>query len=510
MAYTRDGNEEKAVLLRIALIPLVCVALLPAADAPGPDARLIDLNVVALDSHNQPVTDLKPEELQVTDSGKPQKLSLFRRIGGELAQVQPLASNQFSNRVSGQVQGATVLLFDLMNEGFSSRGVAANEIVRRLQTLESADALYFYILTINGKLVAVRGIPEEGAALPARSPAPWTKQIKPLMDQALQSVSAIRSADIDVALRVQLTYTALDDLGEQLARMPGRKNVVWVTDGVPIALGSVRSDIGAPLDFTPYLRKLAASLDRTGVSLYPVRQVMLGSPDQIGEESGVGQTGGQGTGEQSIATLDEFAEVTGGRHSTDKDIGRVVQQSMTDLRTSYQIGYYPPANSLDGKFHKLRVACKRKGVRIQTKTGYFAVPEPVGTRAEEAFLATARDTFDAGAIGLRATVSAGQISVRIDTGDVAFAQQSGGYSGQLRIETVGYSADGRLETGKVTPLDLHFDAAERDRAVKDGIAITEDVKLQGETKFRVIVFDRSSNTVGSVTIPATAFPPAPR
>jgi VWFA-related protein len=465
---------------------------------------LIDLNVIALDGHGQPVTDLKPDEMQVTDAGKPQKLSLFRRIGGELRQVEPLSPNQFTNRVNGEAPHATVLLFDLMNEGFSSRGVASNEIVRNLQTLESADSLYFYILTINGRLVAVRALPEEGATPSEPGAPPWTKQIKPVMDQALHALTVNRSADIDVALRVQMTYTMLEDLGEQLARIPGRKNVVWVTDGVPIALGAERSDAGVEIDFTPYLRKLAESLDRSGVALYPVRQVMLGSPDEIGAESGVGETGGKGTGAQSIATLDEFANVTGGRPSTDKDIGHVVQQAMIDARSSYQIGYYPPANNWDGKFHKIKVTCKRKGIRIQVKTGYFAVAEPVGTRAADAFAATSQVAYDAGEIGLRATVTGDQVSVRIDAGDVAMAQDGDRYRGQLRIETVGYTEEGRMETSAVVPLDFRFDSNQRDQALKSGIDYAQNLKLQGETKFRVIVFDRSSNSVGSVTIPARA------
>jgi VWFA-related protein len=492
-------------MLRL-LLGLLAASLLAGDEAPKPDSRLIDLNVIALDAHGEPVTDLTADDFQVTDAGKSRTLSFFRHNGAQAEQIQPPGLNEFTNRVNGEPTHATVLLFDLMNEGFSSRGTAANEIVRYLQTLESADSLYFYILTINGRLVALRPIPEEGAAPPAPGTPPWTRQIRARIDEALKSLTANRSSDIDVAGRVQLTYTALNDLGGQLSTMPGRKNVVWVTDGVPIALGRERSDTGEPVDFTPQLRQLSESLDRDGVALYPVRQVMLGSPDEIGAESGVGQTGGAGIGVQSISTLNEFADVTGGRPSTDPDIGKVLKQAMLDLRSSYQIGYYAPSDNWNSKFHKLKLVCKRKGVRLQAKTGYYAWPEPVGTRAQQAFAATAGAAFDAGEIGMRASVSEGRrLSVRIDAKDIALVQDGAGYSGQLRIQTVGYLPEARNEVSPVSPVDLHLTSEQRDQALKDGIEFAQDVKLGQEMKFRVIVFDRSSNSVGSVTVPATAF-----
>src|ERR1019366_6507040 len=142
---------------------------------------------------------------------------------------------------------------------------------------------------------------------------PWTRQIKRLMDDAMRTVTRIRPLDIDVAVRVQLTFQARESLAVHLSRVPGRKNLLWITDGVPIALGPMRSDTGDFVDFTPQLRKLSDGLDRSGVAIYPVWQVIFGSGDAIGDTSGSGETGGAGTGLESIETLNEFAGLTGGR-----------------------------------------------------------------------------------------------------------------------------------------------------------------------------------------------------
>ena len=498
------------MMLRTVSGMLFALAFLQADDSPQSEPRLVDLNIIAVDSHGEPVTDLTADDFQVTDAGKPQKIAFFRGKAGGPEQNSALEPNQFSNRPNGEAPRATVILFDLLNESFGTRGVAANQIVKSLQNFDVAAPLYLYIMTVDGKLLPVHGVsPVEGAP-PQPQGAAWTRQIKPLMDEAMKTAMRVRPPDIDVFIRVQMTYALLDAVGVQLSALPGRKNVVWVTDGVPVGLGWRRSDTGEDVDFTPQIRRLSEVLDLSHVMIYPVRQVLLGSPDQIGATSGGnGATGGAGTGVSSIDTLDQFANLTGGRRSADKDIGGAIRQAISDLRFGYQIGYYAPASNWDGKFHKLRVTTKRKGVRLQAKTGYYAWAAPPGSRAQQAFDEASRMSLDAGEIGLRAAVSrdgdGARIEVSIDARDVALVRQGDRYTDQLRVMTAGYLPDGRTESGSVLPLDVQLSADERTQALKEGIKFTESLTAaRNEEKFRVIVFDRGSNAVGSVTIPAAA------
>jgi len=476
----------------------------------SPDLKLLDLNVVALESHEQPVNDLTINDFQVTDAGKPQKIVFFRHREATLRQAPKLAPNEVSNRGAESVPYATVILFDLMNESFGSRGNAAYEIIKTLENLDKADYLYLYIVTIEGRLFAVHGLPngEEGP-----DAAHWTKQIKPQLDNALKTVLRNRPVEVDVAIRTQLTFAALDQMGVELSRVPGRKNVVWVTDGVPIGLGPNRSDIGEPVDFTPLLRQLSQALERSGVAIYPVRQVMLGSPDRIGGTSdGAGATGGAGTGMQSIETLNEFADVTGGRRNLTKDIGRALKLAMNDVRVSYQIGYYAPARNWDNKFHKVRVTCKRKGVHIQAKTGYYAWAVPPGEGSEQAIRAVAGTQFDAAEIGLYGSLTVDpkdkhsmQLNVRIDAHDVAFGQQGDHSDAQLRIALVGYLRGGMVEGSPVIPFDVHYSAQEREKARSEGIVFSRSVPVSDQVgRLRLIVFDRGSNAIGSLTFPFNA------
>lgn len=267
---------------------------------------MVDLNVVAVDNHGQPITDLSCDELRMTDSGKAQTIAFFHHRDDENHPFPALQQGEFSNRSAGNVPRATVILFDLLNERFGTRGATADRLIHDLGSLESADYVYLYMLTLDGRLFVVHGLPgPEGEIMPPG--APWSKQIKPMLDQALRTVSQLRPADIDEAVRVALTFLALDALASELSSVPGRKSIVWLTDGIPIELGPRRSDTGDWVDFTQLLRQMSDAFDRSAVSIYPARQIMLGSPDNID---------GNRDGMSSIDTLATFAGLTGGRPDT--------------------------------------------------------------------------------------------------------------------------------------------------------------------------------------------------
>jgi VWFA-related protein len=261
--------KKRGVLFRLSLGLILGLALVYGGDnPPQQEPQMVDLNVVALDIHGQPVVDLTREEFRVTDSGKPQTIAFFRHRDEQLGPPPALGPNEFSNRSRANVPRATLILFDLLNERFGTRGYTATQLIHDLGALESADYVYLYCLTLDGRLFPVHGLPgPEDQPAPAGG-VPWTRQIKPLLDSAIRAVTQVRPVDdFDPTYRVQLTYAALDAAALQLSMVPGHKSIVWLTDGVPIELGPNRSDTGDFVDFTPLLRQMSEEFDRAGVSI---------------------------------------------------------------------------------------------------------------------------------------------------------------------------------------------------------------------------------------------------
>jgi hypothetical protein len=234
------------------------------------------------------------------------------------------------------------------------------------------------------------------------------------------------------------------------------------------------------------LREFGEALARSGVAIYAVPQSVVVGPG-----------------------LDELAGLTAGRLNQDKDVGAAVRQARNDLRTSYQIGYFPPPQNWDGKFHKLRITCKRKGVRIQARSGYTALEADAETLTRQALDAATSADSDAAEIGLSVTVAPDpadprteHFSLHIDANDIAIARQAGQYTAQLRLAAIAYLADGRNQDSRIIGFNPRYSAAERDRALTDGIDFNQDMKVEANVKqIRFILFDRGSGAIGSITIP---------
>lgn len=466
--------------------------------------KLVKLSVVAMDAHGQPVGDLAAGEFQITDAGKAQKVAVFRHSDSKLQQAAPLRPGEYSNRAAANVPHATLILFDLLNDSLGARGTAQNVLVHALQSLESGDNLFLYLLTQDAHLAAVRGLPGSEGEPPDSGGVPWSKDSKALMDQAVSKVYRLRPIDMDIDARVRLTYRALEGVASLLGGIPGRKNIVWITHGVPISLGPNITITGDSVDYTPLLRRLCVTMERTSVAIYPIQQVPPGMAMQGDPEA-------QFSGMGSQDTLQQFADLTGGPTKSTGDIGVVIRQAMNDVRTSYELGYYPASENWDSKFHKLRVTCMRKGVRLQVKTGYYAFTDPVND--EQLALDTAlASPFDAAEIGLRGTRSpaAGggggtHFELRIDPADVRIAQAGDRYTGHLALQIAGYSGDGQNERSKVIPLDLSLTADERAKVLKEGIVFAQDIAMgAGIARVRFVVFDREAHGVGTLTIPVQA------
>jgi len=280
-----------------------------------------------------------------------------------------------------------------------------------------------------------------------------------------------------------------------MGEMSGRKNLVWVTHGVPIAGYSIEAQM--VLDFTNPLRGFCERLAQAQIVVYTVAQSL----------SGVS------IGTPSIQTLQQFSEITGGREYGSDRAGDAIQQAITDSRANYEIAYYSAAPNPDGKHHKVRVVCERKDVRLQTEEGFYALAPASGSPATALqsrelpleIATAAHSPFDATQIGLRASVSRDprdsqkrRFEVHIDAADLLPCPARDPDAGKVFVAFVAYDqwqkplAEPALST--LTP--------EQFEAAKGGeITLSDAIPVpQGIPKVRLIVVDAELGTVGSLTI----------
>lgn len=498
---------------RFAVMVLVVAATLAAQKKKQQDEahspRLVKLNVSAIDASGARPGDLTAGDFAVTDNGKPQKIVNFQRNDNKPKQLKILGSHEFSNQTGTAVPHATLILFDLLNDRIGAKGYAWSEITKTLQTLEASEYLYLYLLSSDARFYAVRGLPDEEAPSAQGDDGAWTRDIKTKLDAAMNKASRVRPIDMtDVNVRVMATFNALEAISTRLAAIPGRKNLVWITRGIPITIGPQRSYTGSLVDLSEPVQTLATALERSEIAVYPVDLSPPGmDPSQdasnaVGARATAAETlsgaADPATGMGRMDTLQQFADLTGGKAFLNEDVRGAITQATGDARMSYLMSYYPSPQAFDGKYHKIRVTCTRKGVKVNSKNGYYAYDDrPVDRTQQEAALdAAISGQFDSSQIGLNVTLSPSKKffnSVHMDISiDPRGAANPDG--GQFLVTLVDLHADGKTGVSPSVALDYKSGAGP--------IPFEQERTLDGTVpRVRLIVMDSKTNALGSITIP---------
>jgi VWFA-related protein len=445
---------------------------------------LVQLSVVALDAQGAPVIDLKSEDFQLWDNSKPQQVVFAHRNTLGTRTVPP-GPREYSNR-AGDVSPATAVLFDLLNEDMGSRGRSVKQLVDGLQHIELPDHVYLYLLTKGGTLSAVRGVPQPGEPAAAGE---WTKQIAGTLETALSQTSQVRLHSLSGASEdvVKVTFTGLIALARQMAALPGPKNIVWLTQGVPLVFRNVANQ---NVDFTDLVRQISGDFRRANIVVNPVRTVLN---VQVNER----------------ATLDLFAELTGGQAYMANEIESAIVQAEPKARGSYRIGFYPPAKGWDGKFHKIKVTCARNGVRLQAAQGYTAdLAKELPIRDDKAAIAWAQSSpLEISDIGLRATSkpaasgSGSLLEVRVEASDLVLPLEQDHHRGQLVAVVNRYYNNGQPPEIEQMQGALDLTAKQFENAAAGGIDLSPDVAVNDlVAMIRIIVLDRATGAVGTLTV----------
>jgi len=174
-----------------------------------------------------------------------------------------------------------------------------------------------------------------------------------------QSIMTEAHAATAIALR------AVEALSNGLARMPGPKTVVFLSEGFVI------------LDMASALQDATGLANRAGAHFYTIdaRGLDRGRGSSIiDQKTAVDNAGAFGSFDMQEDGTNALAVDTGGmaiRH--ENNIGRALDEIQQDAGTYYVIGYTPANQTFDGKFRKIDVTVKEAGLRVRARRGYLAL-----------------------------------------------------------------------------------------------------------------------------------------
>jgi len=413
--------------------------------------RLVVVDVVVRDKKGAVVTDLKKQNFKVTENGKEQPISVFsfQRPGeGEALPLQnaKLPPNVFKNRAKFQPNRAlNVMLIDALNCTLLNQAYVRSEMVKFLEKLPEGQPIAIFAMgkklqmlqdfttdltdlkrvihTFKGEsspvLNSPTGTPEAPMVLTG-----WAEQLAFERDPALliqvnNFAQEASSGQID--FRIQYTMAALSSLARMLSGYPGRKNLIWITESVPLNLFPDIKTVGfsasnqalrlgqsgdPKLDrdqraamqkeqktnaqnvrnYSDQLALIGNLLADAQVAVYPVDARGLVGPaftNVANNVSGQGAMGGlvnKVEGQQAEELFEahynmlDIAEKTGGLAFYNRnDLDVAVRDGIDDGATYYTLGYYPEDKTWNGQFRKIRVSVDLAGAKVRHREGYFAI-----------------------------------------------------------------------------------------------------------------------------------------
>jgi VWFA-related protein len=484
------------------------------------ETRVVQIEVVARDSHGHPVGTLSKNDFIVTDQGQPRAIDIFSADAGLTVpnqsappllpsgpgrQMQTMPPGVFSNRNAApqpETQHSTVILLDHVNGDIVNAAIERDGVLSLLKKARPDERIALYVIGKLSGVILLQDYTTNRELLmksmreyvPAHLDPPKFPQFSgagappPLVPLVVEDTS-------------ELVRLSLQSLAEHLALLPGRKSVYWVSLGFSPRLmhGPAWEPKGQALELNPAWQKTIDTLNEADVAVNAVDAF----PRVRASDTG------------PALVMKEIAHQTGGQawFGGSNDIGAELAQGIDDSRTTYTLGFYLAEGERDDKFHDLKVQTARPGLQLAYRQGYYAGNTDLpgsgtgNTGLLEAALLNQVDSHD---VGISATVDiipgtprdTANVHMNLDTRTLALTEQAGSFKGKVEEMFVELNEAGR-SLAKISDVkDFEFTAATREHYDSAGVTWPFTVPLvEGATKLAIIVRDSGTGRIGSLTVP---------
>jgi VWFA-related protein len=341
--------------------------------------RLVVIDAVVLDEKGQPITDLKADDFTVMEDGKPQKISdfSFHQAGPAGAAPRQTAPNIISNAPDFASNSClNIILLDAINTDFSNHAYAQDMLIKYLDTNPPIQPTAVYAL--DGKLTMLHDFTTDTKALRevVAHFQPQGPTHIPTVEAAASPFSTRGSFQVTAHGRA-LTQSSMLFLARSLGGYPGRKNLIWLSEGFPINLFpdfNAGDGVLVVEDYSPMAERIADELMNAQVALYPIDAAGVSINDRF----------------PAHTAMESMAERTGGKTFFNRnDIDMGIRASINDGATYYTIEYYPQNRNWDAKFRRIELKLAHPHAKLTYREGYYALG-PMNGNSETAATAFGR------------------------------------------------------------------------------------------------------------------------
>ncbi len=369
----------------------------------------------------KPLLGLKQEDFVLRSDGKPQPIRVFEQTGETTsAAANPPAAPVPPNMVlnvpnQGMPDQILIIAIDLVNTAYLDQTRAKQQLVKYLSAQSQQQHFALVAITKEGLrpihnfssnpavlLEALKrvdsttdkDIADQQTLLDATVSAAQFSGPLTSTDEYTSMMSAFKDQQIYGAyaqkIAARATLTALMQIAQAYAGVPGRKSVIWLSDGMPIlaynpVAGGAKgnSALNADTDLLDDYEQAWTALNNSNVAVYGINlkgiatnRTYQGSGMQAAMHNPIYQTRANSATVSPFSENDEaiklVSDATGGKPCTaNLDLKDCIDQAVADSASYYLLGFYVPQQERKPGRHKLEVKLTSDRGTVRSRSSYL-------------------------------------------------------------------------------------------------------------------------------------------
>jgi VWFA-related protein len=361
------------------------------------ETELALVNVTVRDKSGKLVRDMKPEDFQIKEDGKPQQVVSFDIENTDaiptldVAQAKPFQNSPSPAPSPSMPQVAAAIEFKdrrLIVLFFDLSGMEPDEIDHSLTAAENyvdkqmAPADLVSIVSLGSSLQVNQDFTSDHALLNKA-----LQSLNPGAGQGFEEGStgttegtpdtggSFTADDTEYNIfNTDRRLEALRSVAERLSHVQQKKSLIYFSSGIDRTGIENQSELRAATNAAVRANLAFYTMDIRGL-----QALVAGGEAQNASLRGTSPYSGQSTlnalnsNFTTQETLVTLAADTGGRAFLDSnDFSKVFKGVQEDTSTYYVLGYHSTNAARDGRYRRITVSLSRPGMKIEFRRGYYA------------------------------------------------------------------------------------------------------------------------------------------
>lgn len=523
------------------------------------DVNVVNVDVYVTDDQGNPVTGLGIDDFELYEDGRPMTITNFyaiedRRVVDD-GSGEPPATEALPEDVPAQVAEAEreavpeeqrlslVVYVDNLNIRPHNRRRVLQDVrsfLRRELTRDDRVMLVTYeralhvrqpFTTDAERVVEALFEVDELSGLALHAESERRDVLRRIEESAGGGEALMWAESYAESVRNDLHFTidALREIVTSLAGLPGRKAVLYVSDGVPMIAGedifyaveSAFQSTGAMtrmygFDSSRRFEELAAHANANRVSFYTIDAAGLRVYSSADAQTFQADRAGGASHIDSIrthnlqSTLILMAEKTGGKAIINQNrVADALTDVAKDFRTYYSIGY-SPGHSGDGRYHRIEVKLPdgERGWTVRHRDGYR--DKPPAAQMSDGVLAALNFPYHSNPLGVELSFDPGSrrddghylvpVNVRIPIRALTLVPRGDAYEASAQIFLAAMDDRGWISEVQQADLPVRVPQDRIDESLEEDYVYTVQLLLRsGEQKVAVGLRDQIAANNSFVT-----------